>query len=128
MVQKTYDAAAFSEYLQKLIARSGKSMRQISLAAGLSHGAVGGFIRYTRHPHRDSCLLLAEVLGVDPNEMLQMAGYEPLPIVERSLIDPAEFPSDVKAFAEKFKNIPPERRREIFDALEVLLKNDFMKT
>jgi len=122
MDPKTYHAAAFSEYLQELIARSGKSMRQISLAAGLSHGAVGGFIRHFRRPHRDSCLLLAEVLGVDPNEMLQRAGYEPMPVVERSLIDPAEFPSDVKALAAKLATLTPARRREIIEGIEFLLR------
>ncbi len=122
MVRKTYNAAAFSEYLQRLIARSGKSMRRVSIEAGLSHGAVGGFIRHFRRPHRDSCLLLAETLGVDPNEMLQMAGYDPLPVIERSLIDPADFPSDVKALAAKLATIAPARRREIIVALEQLLR------
>jgi len=121
MVSKTYRAAAFSEYLRELIERSGKSMRRVSLEAGLSHGAVGSFIRHFRRPHRDSCLLLAEVLGVDPNEMLRMAGYEPMPVVERSLIDPTEFPSDVKALAAQLAAIAPARRREIIGAIEQLL-------
>lgn len=126
MVSKTYNAAAFSEYLRELIERSGKSMRRVSMEAGLSHGAVGSFIRHFRRPHRDSCLLLADVLGVDPNEMLRRAGYEPMPVVERSLIDPAEFPSDVKALAAKLATLTPVRRREIIDAVELLIRPELL--
>ena len=123
MSRQQYDAEKFSSYLQRLLQARGLTMRRASLSAGLDHGAVGRFIR-GRRPHRDSCLLLAEALQVDPNEMLAMAGYEPMPVVDRSRIDPQEFPPDVKAFARELATMPAERRREVFSALRVLLKAD----
>jgi len=66
--------------------------------------------------------LLAEVLEVDANEMLAMAGYEPMPVVDRSLIDPHEFPPEVKEFAKELSSIAPERRREIMLAVRTLVK------
>jgi transcriptional regulator with XRE-family HTH domain len=119
---KSYDAKAFSRYLKGLVEASELTMRQVSLRAGLDHGAVSRFVR-GRHPHRDSCLLLAETLQVDPNQVLVMAGYEPMPVVDRSLIDPADFPPEVKEFAADLATIPADRRREIIAALRVLVKS-----
>lgn len=121
MSRKDYDARKFSNYLKNLIESRGLSMRQASLQGGMDHGAAGRFIR-GRRPHRDSCLLLAEVLEVDANEMLAMAGYEPMPVVDRSLIDPHEFPPEVKEFAKELSSIAPERRREIMLAVRTLVK------
>ena len=56
-----------------------------------------------------------------------MAGYDPLPIVDRSLIDQNEFPPDVKIFATELMGIEPERRREIIRAMKMLAKIDFEK-
>ena len=124
---KTYDTAKFSRYLKGLVDASGLTMRQISLRGGLDHGSVARFIR-GRHPHRDSCLLLAEVLNVDPNEVLKMAGYEPMPVMDRTLIDPGEFPPEVKEFAADLASIPSARRREIIAALRALVKSDLPVT
>ena len=123
VTHKVYDTDKFSRYLKGLVQASGLTMRQVSLRAGLDHGAVGRFIR-GRHPHRDSCLLLAEVLQVDPNQVLAMAGYQPMPVVDRSLIDPDEFPPEVKELAADLASIPPGRRREIIAALRVVVKSD----
>lgn len=121
MSLRNYDAQSFSRYLQTMVEQSGSTMRKVSLAAGLNHGAVGNFVRKHRRPHRDSCLLLAEVLKVDPNEMLKMAGYAPMPLVDRSMIDPNDFPADVKSFAAKLTAIAPVRRKEIIEGLTRLL-------
>jgi len=118
---KNFNAPEFCQYLKNLVESRHTTMRQASLQAGLDHGAVGRFTR-GRRPSRDSCLLLAEVFEVDPNEMLARAGYEPMPIVDRTLIDPNEFPPDIKAFATELMAFEPERRREIFGAVKTLLK------
>jgi transcriptional regulator with XRE-family HTH domain len=116
-----YEPGRFSNYLKTLLKEHDLSMRKASLEAGLNHSAVGGFVR-GRRPHRDSCLLLAEYFHVDPNEMLAAAGYEPMPVVDRSLIDPQEFAPEVKEFAAELMHIESRRRREIITALRTLLK------
>lgn len=118
---KNFNAPEFSRFLKELVVSRHTTMRHASLQAGLDHGAVGRFTR-GRRPSRDSCLLMAEVFEVDPNEMLARAGYDPMPIVDRTLIDPGEFPPDVKAFATQMMALEPERRREIFNAVKTLLK------
>jgi lambda repressor-like predicted transcriptional regulator len=116
-----YEPERFSKYLKTLLQKHGLSMRKASLEAGLNHSSVGGFVR-GRRPHRDSCLILAEYFHVDPNEMLEAAGYEPMPVVDRSLIDPQEFAPEVKEFAAELMRFAPQRRRDIITALRTLLK------
>jgi hypothetical protein len=60
---------------------------------------------------------------VPPNELLAAAGFEPLTVVDRTLIDPQDFPADVKAFAADLARLPAERRREVINAVRVLLQN-----
>jgi len=118
-----FEPERLTEYLSTLLKERGLSMRKASLEAGLNHGAVGGFVR-GRRPHRDSCLILAEYFQVDPNEMLAAAGYDPMPVVDRSLIDPQEFAPEVKEFAAELMQFGPERRREIITAMRMLLSSN----
>jgi hypothetical protein len=70
---------------------------------------------------RDACIALADYFDVNPNEMLEAAGYEPLHFFDRTLIDPQEMSDDVKELAaeiEKVKN--PQARRSLIKAMKVL--------
>jgi len=122
---KDYDPARFVPYLRGLVKARGESNRSVSLRAGLDHGAVTRFLQGRKAPRRDTCLLLANALDTDPNEMLVMAGYEPLAMLDRSLVDPKELPPDVKEFAAALKQIPPARRRAMFRAIRTLAQADF---
>ncbi len=121
MKTRGYNWERMSEYLKTLLEKRDVSMRKASLEAGLNHGAIGSFVR-GRRPHRDSCLIMAEYFNVDPQDMLAMAGYEPMPLVDRSLIDPNEFPPDIKEFSAELMGFEPDRRREIIGAMRTLLK------
>ena len=116
-----FDPTRLSKYLKGLLKARGLTMRKASLQAGLNHSSVGGFVR-GRRPHRDTCLILAEYFHVDPNEMLAEAGYEPMPLVDRSLIDANEFAPEVKEFAAELMRFSPQRRREIIAGLRMVLK------
>ena len=121
MKLENFNAKKLTDYLAEVLESRGLNMRQVSLQAGLNPGTVSSYMQGKR-PHRDACLLLAEAMGVNPNDLLVAAGYKPLPILDRSLIDPAEFPPDVKEFAAELSRYDWERRREIMAAVRTLLK------
>lgn len=50
----------------------------------MDRGALWRFIKNETRPHRDACILLAQRFGVNPNEMLQAAGYDPIPLFDLS--------------------------------------------
>ncbi len=56
--------------------------------------------------------------------MLAAAGFEPMPLVDRSLIDPTEFAPEVKEFAAELMRFEPSRRRDIIKAMRLLLKTE----
>ena len=124
MEKQTFDSAKFTAYLQRLLAREGLSGRQAAMRAGLHGSTLGTYLHGRRRPSQDTCIRLAESFQVDANELLLMAGYKPLRLVDRSLIDPDEFPPDIKAFAQELKQYSSLRRREIYEALRLLLKTE----
>ena len=121
---KNYNHQRFAQYLEKLVKSRGTTYRDASLRADMDHSAITRF-RGGQLPRRDSCIMLAHALDSDPNEMLKAAGYEPLPMLDRSLVDPNDFPNDIKEFAAGLKKIPPERRRELFIAFRTMARADF---
>jgi len=117
-----YDPSEFIPYLKRLLAERNESYRQASLGAGLDRSAVWRFMEQGTRPHRDACILLAQHFGVNPNEMLQAAGYEPIPLFDLSLADSDEYPPEVKAVARALARIEdPERRRAACEAVHVLV-------
>ncbi len=71
-----YDRTGLIQALEELLAERNESMREASLGAGLDHGAIRRYVRYGRRPTRDSLLLLADHFEVNPNDLLELAGYE----------------------------------------------------
>jgi hypothetical protein len=116
-----YDPEEFIPHLRRLLAERNESYREASLEAGLDRSAVWRFIEKGTRPHRDACILLAQHFGVNPNEMLQAAGYDPIPLFDLSLADPDEYPPEVKAVAQALARIKdPERRRAACEAVHAL--------
>jgi len=65
---------------------------------------------------------LADHFGVNPNEILQAAGYEPLHFFDRSLIQPGELSPEVKALAAQLQQIKdPTTRRRVIEAMKTLI-------
>ena len=91
--------------------------------AGLDHGAVLRFLKGEFRPARDACIELAVYFDMNPNELLQLAGYEPMPIFDLSLIDPDEFPAEVKRVAKALSTISDMSiRRQMCKAILLLLE------
>lgn len=102
--QKGYDYAYFRRYLEQLLDEAGESYRRASLAAGLHHSSVSNYMRGVR-PSNRACLALADHFGVDPNEMLQAAGYETLHIFERVLPELDEMGIGMRELAARFEEV-----------------------
>jgi len=117
-----YEPEKFIPYVKQLLEERNETSRKASLRAGLDRSALWRFIKKEMRPHRDACILLAQHFGVNPNEMLQAAGYDPIPLFDLSLADPDEFPPEVKAVAQVLSRIEdPKRRRAVCEALWALV-------
>ncbi len=120
---KPYDRPALAEYLDGLRQERNESFREASLAAGLDHGALLRYVRKQNRPTRESCIALADHFGVNPNEVLTRAGYDPLHFFDRSLIDPSALAPEVAEVAAFLNRLSPlARRREVCRAVRDLVE------
>jgi lambda repressor-like predicted transcriptional regulator len=116
-----YDPEPLRQLLVELLKKTGESHRKASLAAGLPSNAISKYLKGTR-PSRHACVALADHFGVNPNEILQAAGYEPLHFFDRSLIQPGELSPEVKALAAQLQQIKdPTTRRRVIEAMKTLI-------
>lgn len=119
---REYDRAAFADYLRQMLEARNESMREASLIAGLNHGSLNRFIHGLQRPTRESCIAIADHFGVNPNEVLTRAGYDPLHFFDRSLIDPQALPAEVAELAEHLSRVQPiSRRRQLCQTIRQLL-------
>jgi transcriptional regulator with XRE-family HTH domain len=119
---KPYDHAALADYLDGLRQAHNESFRQAALRSGLDHGAFLRYIRKHQRPTRESCIAMADHFGVNPNEILTRAGYDPLHFFDRSLVDPQALAPEVEEIAVYLNRLSPlARRREVCQAVRALV-------
>ncbi len=75
MTTTKYDHRPLAALLRKLLRERGESYRGASMRAGLDYGALFRFVEQGRRPSKDSLITLAEYFKVNPNELLELAGY-----------------------------------------------------
>jgi transcriptional regulator with XRE-family HTH domain len=120
---KPYDRAALADYLDRLRREHNESFREAALRSGLDHGAFLRYIRKQNRPTRESCIALADHFGVNPNEILTRAGYDPLHFFDRSLADPQALAPEVEEVAVYLNRLSPvARRREVCQAVRALVE------
>ncbi len=118
----------FVPFLQELVDNEDRSMRQISLGCGMDHGAVRRYLKVGSRPGKDACIALAHYFDLHPNEFLEKAGYTPLAYFDLSLVDPDEFPPDVKEVAQELMKIEDGAvRQRVSDAVLKLVKEMFTR-
>ncbi len=72
---------------------------------------------------RDACIALADHFGINPNKMLEAAGYEPLHFFDRRLMDPNAIPPDIEQLVGEIMEIENESMcREMVEALRQTLQ------
>ena len=119
---KPYDRSALAEYLDGLRQDHNESFREAALRSGLDHGALLRYVKKHQRPTRESCIAMADHFGVNPNEILTRAGYDPLHLFDRSLIDPQALAPEVEEIAIYLNRLSPlARRREVCQAVRALV-------
>jgi transcriptional regulator with XRE-family HTH domain len=117
-----YDPTRLAQVLDELRQGRNESYRETSLNAGLDHGALRRYICDGRRPQRQALIALADHFGVNPNELLPLAGYPPMKLFKRVAVDPDSLPSDIGGLVEDLQRIPDRaQRRKLVEAVRVLL-------
>lgn len=121
--QFEYIPETFIPFLKELITARNLSLRQVSLGAGLDHGAVRRYVNGGTKPSRDACISLAHYFDIHPNVMLEKAGYPSLAYFDLSLADPEEFSPEVKEVAAELMKIEDiTARRRVCSAFLQLMR------
>lgn len=119
---KGYDPTRLIAVLEGLLAERNESYREASLRAGLDHGAVRRYLRDDQRPNRDSLLVLADHFEVNPNDLLVLAGYQPMKMFEREVVDLDGLTPDVRLLVEDLERIgDPVLRRRLVEAIRLLV-------
>lgn len=119
---KPYDPDRLTAVLEGLLAEHNESCREASLNAGLDHGALGRYIRDEKRPSRGSVLALADHFGVNPNDLLELAGYKRMQIFERRSADLEGLSIEVRNLLEDLESISdPVLRKRLAEAVRLLL-------
>jgi hypothetical protein len=121
-----YDAEPFNRRINELLAQHNEGYREASLRAGLDHQAVRRYVVVGRRPDRDSCIVLADHFGINPNELMQLAGYAPLKLFEMQTASAESLPSEAVDVALAIAKIAePSTRKSVAQAVLTLLKKYF---
>lgn len=70
-------ADTFGRWLQRQLETRGWRQSELARRTGINTGAVSRWISGKARIRPESCLLVAEALGVSPEEVLAAAGYVP---------------------------------------------------
>ena len=117
-----YDPEQLTTVLEQLLEEHNESYRQASLRAGLDHAALGRYIRDQQRPSRGSLLMLADHFGVNPNDLLELAGYDSLAIFEREASDIQGLSHPVRALLDDLQSIAdPVLRKRLAEAMRLLI-------
>jgi hypothetical protein len=117
-----YDPAHLAQVLDELRQGRNESYREASLNAGLDHGALRRYIVDGRRPQRQALIALADHFGVNPNELLPLAGYPPMKLFQQAAVDPDSLPDDLGDLVADLQRIPDRsQRRKLVEAVRVLL-------
>ena len=117
-----YDPEPLVRMLEHLRHERNESYREASLRAGLDQEAVRRYCVRKQRPQMQALIVLADHYGVNPNDLLQAAGYRPLLLFERVEVDPDSLSSDVKELVDDLSRIAdPVLRRQIVQAVRVLV-------
>ena len=120
-----YDPEPLIARIKDLLKKHNESYREASLRSGLDHQAIRRIFAGQK-PQMHICILLADHFGVNPNEILQLAGWPTLKAFDVSVVDTVNLPPEATEVALAVAKISePGIRREVTDAVLILLKKYF---
>ena len=120
-----YDHKPFSTRLHELLGKHNETSREAALKSGLDHQSVRRYIA-GRRPNIMACILLADHLGINPNELLTLAGWPPLHVFEIHTESAEALPPEAVDVARNISRITsPALRKEVAQAIRTLLVKYF---
>ncbi len=92
------------------------------MRSGLDHQALRRYVVVSQRPSRPSLLAMADHFGVNPNDLLVLAGFPPMKIFERAVVDPQSIPSEIRPLLKDLQRIAdPVLRRRLVEAMRLLI-------
>ncbi len=123
--EKPYDPEPIRNRLRELLARKNESMREASLRSGLDHQAVRRIMTGQR-PNITSCVLIARHFDINPNELLELAGWPAMEAFSLGNPDLQNLPPEAAAVALDLARIKdPGTRKQVAEAIRTLLAKYF---
>lgn len=124
-IHATFDPEPLITRIKELLKKHNESYREASLRSGLDHQAIRRILSGQK-PQMHVCILLADHFGVNPNEMLHLAGWPTLKAFDVSVVDAVNLPPEATEVALAVAKISePGVRREVTDAILILMKKYF---
>lgn len=120
-----YDPQPLINRVKELLEHNNESFREASLDAGLDHQAIRRILAGNR-PQMQVCILLADHFGINPNEILQLAGWPTLKAFDIHTESAENLPPEAVDVAKEIARIPnPSTRKEVAQAILVLVRKYF---
>jgi hypothetical protein len=120
-----YNPEPLIKRLDELLKQNKDSFREAALDSGLDHQAVRR-IRAGNRPQMHVCILLADHFGINPNEMLQLAGWPTLKAFDIHMESAENLPPEAVDVAKEIARIPsPSIRKQVAQAILTLVRNYF---
>jgi plasmid maintenance system antidote protein VapI len=114
-----YDPKPLARLLRQMMEERGLTQREASLAAGLDRASMYRFVEQGQRPSRDSAIALADYFGLNPNDVLTLAGHPPLKVFEAAR---AGVPPEMKGIVDRLVAIEDlAARSRVIAAIETLL-------
>ena len=115
-----YDPRPLSEMLKRLLRERGESYRGASMRAGLDYGALFRFVEQGRRPSKDSLITLAEYFKVNPNDLLELAGYPRIQLFDA--VEEERVPPELLGIVQRVSAVKDAARRaRLIRVLEEML-------
>lgn len=120
-----YDPKPLIARVQELLKQNKDSFREAALKSGLDHQAIRRILGGNR-PQMHVCILLADHFGVNPNEILQLAGWPMLKAFDIHTESAENLPPEAVEVAKEIARIPnPGTRKQVAEAILVLVRKYF---
>lgn len=124
-IHATFDSEPLISRIKDLLKKHNESYREASLRSGLDHQAIRRILSGQK-PQMHICILLADHFGVNPNEILRLAGWPTLKAFDVSIVNAVNLPPEATEVALAVAKISePGVRREVTDAILILMKKYF---
>ena len=123
--QEPYDPQPLIARIEELLKQNKDSFREASLKSGLDHQAIRR-IRAGYRPQLHVCILLADHFGVNPNELLELAGWPRLKAFDIQTESAEDLPVEAVTVAKEIARIQnPKVRKAVAEAILTLVKQYF---